>query len=188
MRKIAITGNIASGKSEVQKTLISLGYKVLDTDVVGHELLHNNTEIKNAFIEYDILEYDDISREKLGKIVFNDKKLLDKLNSIIHPQIKNKIEEFFLENKFEEKVFVAIPLLFEANMQDMFDEIVFVYANDELRLKRLMKRNGFDEDYAKQRLNSQMSQNEKMKKSQIIIRNEGGLEELKQSVIRTLCG
>ena len=73
-------------------------------------------------------------------------------------------------------------------MQDMFDEIVFVYANDELRLKRLMKRNGFDEDYAKQRLDSQMSQNEKMKKSQIIIRNEGGLEELKQSVIRTLCG
>ena len=74
MRKIAITGNIASGKSEVQKILVSLGYKVLDTDVVGHELLHNNTEIKNAFIGYDILEYDDISREKLGKVVFNDKK------------------------------------------------------------------------------------------------------------------
>ena len=69
MRKIALTGNIASGKSEVQKILVSLGYKVLDTDIVGHELLHNNTEVKNAFAEYDIIENNEISREKLGKVV-----------------------------------------------------------------------------------------------------------------------
>ena len=180
MRKIALTGNIASGKSEVQKILVSLGYKVLDTDIVGHELLHNNTEVKNAFAEYDIIENNEISREKLGKVVFSDEMLLKKLNSIIHPQIKNKIEDFFSANENEEKVFVAIPLLFETNMQDMFDEIIFVYADDDLRLKRLMTRNNFDKDYAQKRIDSQSSQNEKINKSHIIIHNNGSLEDLKE--------
>lgn len=180
MRKLALTGNIASGKSEVQKILVSLGYKVLDTDIVGHELLHNNTEVKNAFAEYDIIENNEISREKLGKVVFSDEMLLKKLNSIIHPQIKNKIEDFFSANENEEKVFVAIPLLFEANMQDMFDEIIFVYADDDLRLKRLMTRNNFDKDYAQKRIDSQSSQNEKINKSHIIIHNNGSLEDLKE--------
>lgn len=180
MRKLALTGNIASGKSEVQKILVSLGYKVLDTDIVGHELLHNNTEVKNAFAEYDIIENNEISREKLGKVVFSDEMLLKKLNSIIHPQIKNKIEDFFSANENEEKVFVAIPLLFETNMQDMFDEIIFVYADDDLRLKRLMTRNNFDKDYAQKRIDSQSSQNEKINKSHIIIHNNGSLEDLKE--------
>ena len=92
MRKIALTGNIASGKSEVQKILVSLGYKVLDTDIVGHELLHSNTEIKNAFAEYDILENNEISREKLGKVVFNDENLLKKLKNLSQNKLLKNTE------------------------------------------------------------------------------------------------
>ena len=75
MKKIAITGNIASGKSQVEKELISLGYKVIDTDKINHEILKNDEktiqEIKNSFNDCDILdEKVNLSREKIGKIVF----------------------------------------------------------------------------------------------------------------------
>lgn len=184
MRKIALTGNIASGKSAVQNFLQELGFKVLDTDVVGHFLLKDNSEVISTFADYDICENGEISRTKLAQVVFNDKNLLEKLNSILHPLIKNEILKFFKENSDEEKVFVAIPLLFEAKMENLFDEVVFVYANDKLRLQRLIQRNGFDEKYAQQRIDSQMPQEEKLKKVDIVINNEGALDDLKMQTIK----
>lgn len=179
MRKVAITGNIAAGKSAVEDILKSKGFKILDTDVVGHEILEKNEEVRLEFQEYDVFENGKISREKLGKLVFSDKSLLEKLNSITHPLIRKKIEEFFADNSSEEVVFVAIPLLFEAGMEDMFGEIIIVIADDNIRLKRLMKRNGYIKEYAEQRLNSQMPQADKIKKSDIVINNNGMLSDLK---------
>ncbi len=183
MSKIAITGNIASGKSTVENILKAKGYKVLDTDAVGHVLLENSEEVKNAFKDYDILSVDDsISREKLGRIVFNDKKMLERLNSILHPQIREKIWEFLEENKDEKFIFVSVPLLFEAGMESMFDKIIFVYADDELRLERLIKRNGVSQDYAHLRLASQASQDEKLSGADFIIYNNGSVEDLERQI------
>ena len=182
MIKFAITGNIACGKSTVENILKMKGYKVLDTDIVGHNMLQNNKSVGLAFKDCDIFDGENISREKLGKIVFNNPEKLKKLNSILHPQIKKEIEKFFDLNKSENKVFVSIPLLFEAKMQDLFDKIIFIYAEDSIRLKRLINRNGYEKDYALKRLASQLPQEEKMKKCDIIINNNGTIEDLAQQI------
>lgn len=186
MLKFAITGNIACGKSTVEKILIKKGYKVLDTDVVGHKLLEDNQEILAAFKDFDIKTDNKISREKLGRIVFSNPDKLNLLNSILHPLIKNEVEKFFLKNINEERVFVSIPLLFEANMQNLFDRIIFVYADDSIRLERLIKRNGYDVDYAQKRLASQVPQHEKIDKCDFVINNNGTLNELETKLTAVL--
>lgn len=182
MRKIAIVGNIASGKSEVKNILLQKNYKILDTDEVTHKLLENNAEIITAFKDFDITENGQISRKKLGNIVFNNENMRHKLESILHPQIRAEIKEFFAQNSTEQTLFVEIPLLFEANMQNLFDDIVFIYTNDEIRLQRLIARNGYTKEYALKRMNAQISQDEKVKKSSIIIKNNSSIDELKSEI------
>lgn len=185
MIKFALCGNIASGKSTVQKLLENQGYKVLDTDKVAHELLTvNNSELFLEFKKFDVFENGEFSREKLGKLVFTNKEIKQKLENILHPQIREKIKEFFEQNQNEKYLFVGIPLLFEANMTDLFDKIIFIYADDDIRLKRLLLRNGYSVEYAKARLNSQMRQEEKTQKSDYVINNNGSIEELNVNIIK----
>lgn len=185
MIKFALCGNIASGKSTVQKLLENQGYRVLDTDKVAHELLTvNNSELFLEFKKFDVFENGEFSREKLGKLVFTNKEIKQKLENILHPQIREKIKEFFEQNQNEKYLFVGIPLLFEANMTDLFDKIIFIYADDDIRLKRLLLRNGYSVDYAKARLNSQMRQEEKTQKSDYVINNNGSIEELNVNIIK----
>lgn len=169
--RIALTGNIASGKSAVSEILKQKGFEVLDTDEVSHKLLTvKNKELFDAFKDYDVFENGEFSRFKLGKIIFNDENLRKKLESILHPQIAQEIEKF--------NGIVAIPLLFEAKMEYLFDKIIMVYADDSIRLERLMKRNNFTEQEAKARMNSQISQDEKVDLCDLVIYNNGTIEEL----------
>lgn len=188
MIKVAVTGNIASGKSEIQNILVEKGYKVLDTDIVAHKLLNEySSEIRSIFKDFDISDTDGkISREKLGRIVFTVQKAKDKLEKYIHPKIKVQISKFFDSNMSEKIVFVSIPLLFEANMQSLFDKIILVYANDNIRLKRLIDRNGYSDEYALKRLNSQDSQDKKSALCDYVILNNSNIDRLKTSVLETL--
>lgn len=183
MIKIAITGNIAAGKSAVEKFLMINNFKVADTDIFGHQVLEDyKNEIVEAFRPYDILENDIISRKKLGDIVFDNPILKKKLESIVHPLIKQKILEFFEQNKNEEYVFIGIPLLYEANMQDLFDKVLLVYANDRSRLRRLMIRNHLTKSEAKLRMDAQLSQDKKREMADYVVYNNRSIESLEAQV------
>lgn len=179
MTRIALTGNIASGKSAVLAVLQEQGYDVLDTDDVAHKLLTvKNVELYNAFKNYDVFENGEFSRKKLGNMVFQDGALRQKLEEILHPQIRAEIEKF--------DGIVAIPLLFEAGMQDLFDKIIMVYTDDDIRLKRLMCRNNLTEEDAKTRMNSQIPQDKKINLCDYVIYNNGTVDELRQAILKLL--
>lgn len=186
MIRIALVGNIASGKSTVQKFLESNGYFVLDTDEVSHKLLEKSAEVYQTFKDYDVFENGAISRVKLGKLVFSDEKLKTSLEKILHPLIRKEIEEFFSLNQDKKFVFVAIPLLFEAGMEDLFDKIIFIYTDDKIRLERLMKRNNYTREYALVRMNSQISQDKKINKADYVIYNNSTVEDLETQLVSLL--
>ena len=182
MLKIAITGNIASGKSAVQNILENMGYKVLDTDKTGHKLLNTMPEIKEAFKDFDVFEDGTISRDKLGRLIFSNPEYKKTLEEIIHPAIKEEILRFFDKNNSETLVFVGIPMLFESDMRDIFDKALLIYTDDDIRLQRLLSRNHFSLGYAKQRMQSQLSQEAKINLCDYVIYNNGTISELKTSV------
>lgn len=183
MIKFAITGNIASGKTQVENILKDIGYKVFDADKIAHNILYSTDKVKEEFKEYDILEHGEISRKKLGNIVFNDSALRNRLEAIIHPLVKQEIKRLFKEYQNEKYVFISIPLLFESKMEDLFDKIILIYCDDDLRLKRLIKRNNLTEEEALTRMNSQICQQEKTNRSDYILKNESTIDDLKQQLI-----
>lgn len=180
MIKVAITGNIASGKSTVEKFLIEKGYKTVDTDEICHNLLFKKEIMQKIVDEFGeaILSRGKICRKKLGKIVFENENAKKKLESILHPLVKIEIEEFFKQNEEQEVVFVLIPLLYEASFAYLFDKVILVYADDEIRLNRILKRDNLTKEEALKRLHSQISQDEKLHLADCVIYNNEELDSL----------
>lgn len=178
LKKVAITGNIASGKSQVEKVLAE-NFPVYDTDKIAHQILDE----LDGFFGYDVLTDGKIDRQKLGRLVFENKELKQKLERIIHPKVKEKILELFEKHQNDKLIFISVPLLFEAGFEGLFDEILFISVDESIQLERLMSRNNLTKKEALSRINSQQKQEEKIKKSDYIINNNGSIEELKKLVI-----
>lgn len=181
MIKVAITGNIAAGKSVAENYIKEKGYPVFDTDKLCHDILSTCKEdIKKLFSGYDIVENEVISRKKLGNWVFTNPELKKKLEDFIYPHLKEKIIKIMSDYRKENLVFVSIPLLYEVGWEDLFDKIIFVKADDDVRLTRLMKRNGYTKNEALQRIRAQKPQDEKIKKSDFIICNNDDIMSLQK--------
>ena len=172
--KVAVTGNIAAGKSQVEKTLENLGYPVYDSDVIAHTVLDSITD----FCGYDVFTDGKIDRKKLGSLVFSNSDLRKKLEELTHPRVKSEILSLFEKHKEDKFVFVSVPLLYEAGFDDIFDKVIFVSVNKDIQLKRLMQRNNLSEKEAMLRISAQMSQDEKIKCADFVIENNSSLEAL----------
>ncbi len=171
MIKVAIVGNIASGKSTVENIIESKGFKVFDTDKIAHEILKNSLEVKNEFGTTD--------RNSLAQIVFADSTKLQKLESIIHPKVKDELVKIFSTN--ERAIFVSVPQLFEAGFENLFDKIIYVTADEKTRQERLIKRNSYTIEEARKRISAQ-SENGKREKCDFVIENNGTLQDLENSI------
>ena len=181
---IGITGSIACGKSTVSEYLIAKGYTIIDADKLGHLALTSN-DIKRKLAEKfgdEILENNEISREKLGKLVFGNDDNLKILNSIIHPKIKELILKLQEEHKDEDLVFLDIALLYEANFVDLVEKVVVVYVDEDVQLERLMMRNSLPKEEAIKRVESQMSPREKASLGDFVINNSYSKEDTFQQI------
>ena len=181
---IGITGSIACGKSTVSDYLIAKGYTIIDADKLGHVALTSD-DVKRKLAEKfgdEILENNEISREKLGKLVFGNDNNLKILNSIIHPKIKELILKLQEEHRDEDLVFLDIALLYEANFVDLVEKVAVVYVDEDVQLERLMTRNSLSKEEALKRIESQMSPQEKASLGDFVINNSYRKEDTFQQI------
>ena len=182
MYLIGITGGIASGKSTVSNLIKKKGFTVVDADKVSREVLKKNSkafvECVNQFGSFILNQDGDIDREKLGEIIFNDPLKRKKLNAIMHSRIRvmllKEVICCFCRN--EKIVFIDIPLLVESKLAFLFRELIVVFVDKEVQLKRLMTRNSFTKAQAESRINSQMDLSKKLKFATRVIDNNGTID------------
>ena len=191
---VGVTGGIACGKSTVSALLVEKGAISINLDEIGHELLKRGGPVMDKLINAfgsDILEESgDVSRQKLGAIVFADKPARQCLNAIMHPPIgwQSRSEANRLVDEDRNRVVVIdVPLLIEGGTQDTVDVIVVVTASAEVQLKRLLDRSveqkrPLSQAEAQARIDSQMPLSEKAKHAHFIIDNDGNVEELRRKV------
>lgn len=191
-RLIGLTGGIATGKSTVSNILKEKGYVIIDADKIAREVVEVNKPAYNKIIEVfgeEILNEDrTLNRKALGRIIFNDGELREKLNEITHPHIfesiKEKVDILCNEN---ELLFLDIPLLFEQynlweEYQIKFHEIWLVYLEESMQIERLMDRDGISKEEALSRIRSQMDMEYKKTRSSKLIDNSGDIEYLKKQI------
>lgn len=180
---IGITGNIGSGKSTLCHELKRQGFFVVSADEQTDEAYERCFERLFEVFGQEILSNEKVDRQKLGKVVFNDKKKLIQLNQILHPVIIQIIFEKANRNGI---VFLEVPLLFESNLENNFDEIWLVTADYESKINRIMKRNNLSKEDAILRIDSQIPDEEKISKSDVIINNNGDITHFMNNINKAI--
>jgi dephospho-CoA kinase len=188
MLLIGLTGNIASGKSEVANMLAERGATVIDADVLAREAVRPDTQALKDIIKRwgkDVLQTDgSLDRTALRQIVFADQNELDALNRIVHPGVTRlRDREIALAKERGDPIVVCvIPLLFERNLVEEFDAIVLVDSPRPVRLERLVATRGLEETDAMNMIAAQMPAELKRARADYCIDNDGSLEDLERKV------
>lgn len=189
MRIIGLTGGIASGKSTVARMLVEKGAYVIDADELAREVVEPGREAWQEIVDWfgkGILQADgSIDREKLAEIVFNDRKKLRKLNSIVHPRVGKQllVRTAEIGEKNPDAIIVYdVPLLIEAGMADIVDIVLLVYVPPEIQIERQQKRDGISRTAAETRLRAQMPLDDKRKMAHVVIDNSGTIAATAEEV------
>lgn len=190
MKIIGLTGGTGSGKGFVSERLKARKAYVIDADAVAHEIIEKGRpaykEIVDCFGSEILDEDGNIFRRKLGNIVFSDKDKLAFLNSCTHKYINMEIMRIIEEVKPQTNVYSAIiidaPLLAEAGLVDICDDIWVVYADSEVRVKRIMERDSISEEQARNRIASQRSWEEYKELGAVIIDNSSDDENVERQL------
>ncbi len=184
MLRVALTGGIGSGKSLVGEILEELGALVIDSDQLAREVIERGSpgyeEVVTAFGD-SILSEGQIDRSKLAAVVFNESDLRKKLESIIHPLVREAAEKLARKLPSGAILINQIPLLVESDGAKRFDYVVTVSADEEIRRERLRLR-GLKDYEITQRMAAQVSDSEREKIANYIIRNNGSIDELTRAV------
>lgn len=186
-RIIGITGGIASGKSTVTEFLRQQGYQVIDADQVVHELQESGGRLYQALLSAfgpAILREDGrLDRAKLGAMIFGNSEVLAQSsqlqNEIIREELARRRD---LLAETEDIFFMDLPLLFELEYDNWFDQIWLVDVTEETQLSRLMARNTLSQEEAEKRIAAQLSLREKRKRANVLIENNGSLEGTRQQI------
>ena len=192
MKKVVIglTGGIGTGKSTVSQILKEKKFPVIDLDIISHEVIKFPKVVEKIVENFgkEVLEYNNtgnwiVSREKLGRVIFGNREKRLILNSVMHPEILRIMREKILECKKENKIiFVEIQLLFEVQWEKEFDYILLVSVEKETQIKRILFRDNRSKEEALSIINSQMSLDEKKKRSDYVIENDGNIQDLEKKV------
>ncbi len=176
MIKVALTGNIGSGKSTVASIFKVFGIPVFNADIEARSLYYQEDvkdELRLLFSDSIFLLSGEIDTKILASIIFNDTKSLKAINKLIHPLV---LEKYILWcNKHAEKKYSIheAAIIFENNLQNEFDYVINVSAPSHIRLKRVMERDGISKNMVEERMASQLSDKIKCELSQFVINNDG---------------
>ncbi len=189
MLVVGLTGIIGSGKSTVAELLNRRGAAVIDVDRIGHAVLDEQSikeELKREFGDDIIAQSGKVNRRKLGALVFEDKKKLDKLNALVHPKMIKIVEQKIGELKQSDIPYIVVEaaLLFELGLQSHVDVSLTVTAPKEVCVERVRQRNHIARDQIVSRMKFQLSDQQKRHKADIVLENDCSLEELNHKVYK----
>lgn len=182
---LGLTGGIATGKSTVTKMFQDIQIPVIDTDKIARDVIKKGTLGYQQVLEYfgdEILLTDhEINRKLLGRLIFMNKKKRDALNNIVHPKVLQTCMDLIELYKKQNIPFVVldVPLLYESGFDQYTDYVIVVYTTRKNQLDRLMTRDLIDEDYAKLKIDAQMSIEDKVIKADYVINNNHSILETK---------
>lgn len=185
---LGLTGGIATGKSTVSRYFFEKGYAVVDADVVARRVVEPGTEgLANIVAQFgtEIIQTDGtLNREKLGAMIFADAKKRETLNSLLSDLIRRAImaDTATLVNANQPLIVLDIPLLYEAGYETHCDAVMVVYTTEEVQRKRLMGRNNLSEEEALNRIASQEPIEAKKNRADIVIDNNGTLNDTYEQV------
>ena len=181
MIKVGLTGGIGSGKSTVSKILISKGFSVYNSDNRAKWLMNNNDNLKSNIISiFGNKAYvkGSLNRKYLSAKVFNDSLKLKALNNLVHPLVAIDFKNWLLHQKSKDFVFKEAAILIESGAYKEMDKIIVVSCPENIRLERVLKRDGNSPELVKKRMQNQISETEKINHADFVVKNNGNESDL----------